>query len=129
MDQYSPAELSELYLQAQTLLDTQFQYWMTVSFAVVVAAFVAGDRLSRRLRYVVTTLYAIATLVVFSRAWLAGSQSLAIVTDLEERGAGLFNLSGGGAIGGRILLFVIGSISVVYFLMAADASGKSDDSS
>ena len=45
MEQYSPAELSELFLQAQALIDTQFQYWMSITFAVVVAGFVAGERL------------------------------------------------------------------------------------
>jgi len=37
MDQYSPAELLELYFLASSQMDVQFQFWVSITFAVLVA--------------------------------------------------------------------------------------------
>jgi hypothetical protein len=55
-DQFSPAELAELFILEQSEINQQFEIWMTVTFAVIVASFVAGERLVQRLRVVVATL-------------------------------------------------------------------------
>lgn len=43
------------------------EFWVSATFAVIVARFVAGDRLSRRVLWVMAALYAMATLLSFTR--------------------------------------------------------------
>ena len=60
MEQLSNAELAELFLIMESAIYTQFEYWLTITFAVVVAAFVAGKRLNRNLRFALA-LHALAS--------------------------------------------------------------------
>jgi hypothetical protein len=118
MDQYSPAELSELFLLAQTSIDTQFQYWITITFAVVAAAFAAGERLTQRLRYVVVALYSLATFTLFMRALSTGEDARVILQTLAESGSLIFGIDLTVAVS-RPLVFVMGTIAANYFLLAS----------
>ena len=123
MDHYSPAELSELLLLAQGLIDTQFQYWITITFAMVVAGFAAGERLTQKLRYAVVTLYLLATLVLGGRSFVIASNADSLAEVLEQSNSQIFDLGWG--IGfARTLVYVLGTSVAIYFLLA---SGKVDD--
>ena len=50
MNDMSTSDLLNLVLTQRGNIDLQFQFWLTITFAVIVAAFSAGDRLDRRLR-------------------------------------------------------------------------------
>ena len=126
MDQYSPAELSDLFLQAMALNDTQFQYWITITFAVVVAGFVAGERLTRKLRYAVVVLYLLATLTLGLRVLNAGTPAFAIAEALEESGALIFPVIGWEVIVSRVLYVGFGTILAVYFLLASNKPQQAD---
>jgi len=54
---------STLYA-ALTLTDSIFQIWITLTFAVVVATYVAGQRFDRPVYLLVSTLYALASAVL-----------------------------------------------------------------
>ncbi len=49
MDSLSHAETLELFFSAQELLDAQFQYWLSATIAAIVARFIAGDQLTRKM--------------------------------------------------------------------------------
>ena len=112
MGQYSPAELA---LLAGGSMDTQFQYWMSVTFAVVVASFVAGERLSRPMRLLAAVLYLLASILLISRF-----SQFARTTHLYEialADAGTPTTSAGSLIPiTRLLLFGLGTASALYFL-------------
>ena len=118
MEQYSPAELSELFLQAQALIDTQFQYWMSITFAVVVAGFIAGKRLTLRLRCVVGVLYALATFTLLVSSITTGADAFAIANTLQESGSMIFQTRSSIA-WSRVLLFGVGTIAALYFLLVS----------
>ena len=50
MNDISTSDLLNLVLTQRGNIDLQFQFWLTITFAVIVAAYSAGDRLDRRLR-------------------------------------------------------------------------------
>jgi hypothetical protein len=50
MEELTSIDMVEAYFLASETIDAQFQYWLTVTFAVVVAAFAAGNRLTRPMR-------------------------------------------------------------------------------
>ncbi len=125
MEQYSPAELSELFLQAQALIDTQLQYWMSITFAVVVAGFVAGKRLTLRLRCIVGVLYALATFTLLIRTMTTGADAVAIANTLQESGSIIFH-TGPSIILSRLLLFGLGTIAALYFLLVSRRASELD---
>ena len=60
-------ELFQLLLGVIAEIDAQFQFWLTVTFAVLVASYTAGSRLSRRLRAAMALFYLWATAVIVVR--------------------------------------------------------------
>ncbi len=125
MEQYSPAELSELFLQAQALIDTQLQYWMSITFAVVVAGFVAGKRLTLRLRCIVGVLYALATFTLLIRTMTTGADAVAIANTLQESGSIIFHTRWS-IVWSRILSFGLGTIAALYFLLVSRRARELD---
>ena len=66
-------QLLQLYLDVNQDIDTQFQVWISITFAVLVASFVAGPRLSRVARLGIVVLYASAALILYMRYTRAAS--------------------------------------------------------
>ncbi len=60
-------DLLPLLLDVNQDIDTQFQFWISITFAVLVASFVADERLSRFERVVITGLYLCAATIVLQR--------------------------------------------------------------
>ena len=61
------ADLLQLFLDVNQDIDTQFQFWISITFAVLVASFVADERLSRVERRVITALYLCAAMIILLR--------------------------------------------------------------
>lgn len=57
----SEYELTVLVSELRRDMDSMIEFWMQTTFAVVVAVFVAGDRLSRWMRRMIVGLYLIAS--------------------------------------------------------------------
>jgi hypothetical protein len=66
-------QLLQLYLDVNQDIDTQFQVWISITFAVLVASFVAGPRLSRVARVGIAGLYVCATIILYLRYMRAAS--------------------------------------------------------
>jgi hypothetical protein len=116
MDQFSPAELAELFFAQGSAIDAQFQYWITITFAVIVANFVAGKRLSKRSRVVVALLYALAVVVLVSRWYYLAVDAAQFRLQLRELGVTLsfpwltlFT---------RVVLVVLGAAASLIFLLS-----------
>lgn len=60
-------QLLQVYLDVNGDIDTQFQVWLSITFAVLVASFVAGLRLSRGARIGMAILYACAAVILYLR--------------------------------------------------------------
>jgi hypothetical protein len=116
MDQLSNAELIELQFSSLTLFATEFQYWMSVTFAVVVAAFVAGERLSKPVRVWVAVLYLFVSTLFAARY----NATLSVASEIGRHVTlrGLPPTEGAALIGGlRILVFVLGTATTVWVLL------------
>ena len=53
----SIGELYELFYIILEAADRVFEFWLSASFAIVVATFIAADRLSKRMYQVITLAY------------------------------------------------------------------------
>jgi hypothetical protein len=66
-------QLLQAFLEVNSDIDTQFQVWVSITFAVLVASFVAGHRLSRIARTGLVALYLCAAAVLLIRYLRAGA--------------------------------------------------------
>ncbi len=125
MDQFSPAELTELWAIYESAIEAQFEFWLTVTFAVVVASFVAGTRLKRKLRFFVALLYALAVVVLMSRWYYLAAQGLVFRAALLEVGVTLDRPWV--TIISRILLVALGTLATLAILLSKRLLYERDD--
>ena len=116
MDLFSPAELTELVFTRESVIDGQFQFWITITFAVIVANFVAGNRLSRRSRFVIALLYALAVVVLSSRWYYVAVEVTTLRRQLDELGF-VINFPWVTVIS-RVVLVMLGTAATVIFLLS-----------
>ncbi len=76
---------STLYA-ALALTDSIFQIWITLTFAVLVATYVAERRFDRGMYRLVSCLYAFASLILFTRFGSAAYQAFHYKNLLAKRG-------------------------------------------
>ena len=113
------ADLLPLLLDVNQDIDNQFQFWLSITFAVLVASFVADERLSRFERKVIAALYLCAATILLLRYQVAigyyGDVLALFAANGIERPSGL--LAALAALL-RLALFTIGSLvaaaSVVF---------------
>ena len=118
MQEYSYAELTEFLFLAQATMDTQFQYWVTLTFAAVVAAFLAGEALLSTVRILAAVLYLMASLVLILRFASAGLTTIDIQGFLDAANASVVNSFGLSVLPVlRMPLLIFGTVAVTYFLI------------
>lgn len=121
MDSLSTAELLELLLILRSELGTQFQYWLSITFALLVARYIAGDRFNMRWRIFAAVLYGLAT-AAFSMLYYVTAQNFRIyLAELNKRGD-LWTDQSTTIIAIRMTLFVVGTIGTLWFLFATDSA-------
>lgn len=126
MDQYSAFELSQLYLQTISLAESEFWYWTSITFAVVVAAYIAGKRLGRNIRYVMVSLYVLATahLCIKLIGLILSADGMGVA--LAESGIVALPTYGPLTFFSRALVLVVGTFAAVYFLLSAGRSTEDE---
>ena len=102
-------------------IDMQFQFWLTITFAVLVAGFVAGQRLNRGLRWLAALLYALASAHLMLRWMYDGTVGQHWVEELNRRGVDI--AIPWTAVFLRMALMGIGTISTLIFLVTASKYG------
>lgn len=124
MDEIATADLVNLVLSQRGSIDLQFQFWLTITFAVIVATFSAGDRLAFRLRLLAAVLYLLASAHLLTRWMFDGAVAERWVKILVSRGVdiGIPWI----AVTLRLLLMLVGSVAALVFLMR-NPQRKGDD--
>lgn len=107
-------ELIELVTYTVTTINAQFELWITITFAVIIASYIAGHKLSRSLQYLIATLYALVSVLLF--AMLVGAVRFmgrfdagglfASEVDLLQYFIGLL----------RVVVWVLGSVATLIFI-------------
>jgi hypothetical protein len=104
---------------ALSLADSILQIWLTVTFAVIVASYLAGSRINAFMYYLITGLYGLATLVLVTRFVSAAYQifhyrDLLVANGFEPWPVPplITQIIGGGT----FLLLTGGSIATLWFV-------------
>lgn len=85
MDSVTTAELIEIYQASVGLVDAQDQYWLSITFAVIVTSYLAGDKLSIKLRAVIVFLYLLTSSLFVWRYLTSAEQLGYIARELGSR--------------------------------------------
>ena len=86
MNEVTIAELIELLQNESASIDTQFQLWMTITTAVVIASFAARHHLSLWMRVFVALMYALASTTIALRYTNDANQWVFLINELGSRG-------------------------------------------
>jgi len=120
MTQPMPQELiySALYA-ALGLTDSILQIWITLTFAVIVSTYVAGKRFDRPVYLLVSGLYGLASLVLFTRFGGAVIQAFHYKNMLVARGFEPFPVPNIVSViigSGTLLLLFAGTLGTLWFV-------------
>ena len=121
-------ELSTLVFELFRDMDGQIEFWMQATFAVVVAVFFAGDRLSPGIRRVVASLYLIASILAAFRWLLVLRRVLSYRAQMAASGYGDIPTDWWLVLPVTILIilmFLGGVIGTMYFV-ARTSAGRAD---
>jgi len=75
----SREELIELLAFAYGNIDNQFELWLTITFAVIIASYIAGHRLARGLRYCFAALYTMVSVLLLLMLYSTVRTSLILI--------------------------------------------------
>ena len=131
MNDISSAELLELRFMLESSIDVQFQVWMAITFAVVVAAYSGRAELTTPIRIAIVCIYLMAAYALFGR-WITEGLRIGQIGDVL-RDRGIFMPIWMGSAFFRFATYFLGTIiaaiSVFYFgrLEKRDELSSSDD--
>ena len=126
MSAIETSDLIDLMLVLRESMDMQIQFWITVTFAVVVASVSASKRLSFRLRILSALLYLVATAAFISRWYHDYNEMQLFLTEINIRGLEFEALQIPASL--RVALIGIGTFSAVIFLFKDYIKATDDDS-
>ena len=114
MEHLSVSEILELTLLSESAVDAQVQFWLTATFATIVASVVGRSLLTRKLRALILSLYLTATFVFVSR-WIYEAIDLNNYQEMLNQ-IGYENTPPTLTIIGRFVLIVFGTCATAYFI-------------
>jgi hypothetical protein len=117
MNDVSTAELLELRFMLESSIDVQFQAWMAITFAVVVASYSGRADMTKAIRIAIVCIYLMAAYALFGRWITEGLRIGQIAEILRERGVSMPIWMGSGYF--RFATYFLGTmiaaISIFYF--------------
>ena len=83
----SEAELISLFVESSQALDANFEFWLTVSFALVVASYLVAEKIPVAVYGLTTTLYLAASALFMLRGHANGRMLTSIRDQLDAMGS------------------------------------------
>jgi hypothetical protein len=125
MDSISSAELIELILLQRQGFDAQFQFWITATFAVIIASFATANRLGVRYRVAIAVLYILTTFMLFARWGSDGQEIVILYSEIKTRGIPysgprVFAVT-------KFVVVIFGTVTALVFLYHDAKNDRDDD--
>ncbi len=128
MDDVGVAELIGLLQNESASIDMQFQLWITITSAVVIASFAARHRLSTQMKVFVAGMYALASATIALRYANDASQFVFLNDELMARGVNYPNYADLRLLRGLVYFF--GTLATLVFVIRTPPvearSGRAD---
>ncbi|RLQ21228.1 hypothetical protein DWB85_13025 [Seongchinamella sediminis] len=114
MEELTLAEILELIRINEEAMVIQFQTWLTITFATIVAVFAGRNLLTGLMRWLVTLLYLLASLAVTALSIYLAENNALLVTILAARDVAVAAPVFAGIT--SFVLFLAGVGTTVYFI-------------
>ncbi|MDA9064436.1 hypothetical protein N9K37_03710 [Pseudomonadales bacterium] len=124
-EQLTNEELIQLYAVVTTSVNAQFELWLTITFAVIIASYLAGHRLARSLQYVMATLYTAVSVLLY--LMLVGAVQFSQQFDALNLGASSENKLVLAIVVLRTLVWMLGTIATIVFIFKGHKNDASND--
>ena len=111
---------SDLFALLQTAtagIDSQFEFWITLTFTLVVSTFLAGRVLTRGARVAIAILYILSVSLVWLQQMFHVEQGRYVISLLVELGVEVPLTYADRADAVRALIFAVGSLAAVAFVL------------
>jgi len=126
MDQITVAELLEILQNESASIDTQFQLWITITSAVLIASFAAREHFSFLMKVFVALMYALASATIGLRYANDASQFVFLKSELSARGVEYPAVVDLRIL--RALVYVCGTIATTAFVFLRPGAKVDDES-
>ena len=117
-------ELIQLYDVVTGSVNAQFELWVTITFAVIIASYLAGHRLARSLQYLIATLYTAVSALLY--LMLLGAMQFSQQLDLNLGASSESNVALSVVVL-RIAVWILGTIATIVFIFKGHKDGASND--
>ena len=114
MDALTVAEALELIRINEEAISTLFETWLTITFATIVSIFMGKHLLRQVMKWLVTLLYLLASLMVIAMTIYLAESNAQLVAELASRGVAVEGPVFAGIV--ALLLFLSGVGTTVYFI-------------
>ncbi|KAA1193994.1 hypothetical protein F0M18_00680 [Pseudohalioglobus sediminis] len=114
MEGLTVAEAMELIRINEEAIAIQFQTWLTITFATIVAIFAGRNLLTRLIRWLVTLLYLLASLSVAAMSIYLAEGNAQLIAGLNSHDVAIATPVFAGSV--FFVLFLVGVATTVYFI-------------
>jgi len=111
------SDVFALLQNATAGIDSQFEFWLTLTFALVVSTFLAGGVLTRGARIIIATLYVLSVYLVWLQQMFHIEQGRYLLSILDDFGVETPRATGDLADRVRAVIFFVGSLAAVVFVL------------
>ena len=117
-------ELIQLYDVVTGSVNAQFELWLTITFAVIIASYLAGHRLARSLQYLIATLYAAVSVLLYLMLLGAVQFSQEFDVNLGASSESSVVLA---IVVLRTAVWILGTIATIVFVFMGHKDSASND--
>ena len=118
-------ELIQLYDVVTSGVNAQFELWITITFAVIIASYLAGHRLARSLQYIIATLYTAVSVLLF--LMLLAAVQFSQQFDALNLGASSESNLVLAIVVLRVSVWILGTIATILFIFKGHKDDASND--
>jgi len=113
------SEIIGLLYDLNEILSQDFEFFITLTFAVIVVSFLVGDKIERFAKVVIAILYSCAAIMIFSRYYLFMEQVVYLLRELDKLGSQIPVSDKVTALPTtlRIIIYALGSIMTVILVL------------
>lgn len=126
-----PEHASDLFALLQTMtagMDSQFEFWLTLTFALAVSTFLAAGVLTRGARVAIAILYVLSIYLVWLQHSFHVEQGRYLLSLLVDLGVEIPSATGELVDAVRTVIFLAGSLAALVFVLR-EGLARSDDRS
>jgi hypothetical protein len=118
-------ELIQLYAVVTGSVNAQFELWLTITFAVIIASYLAGHRLARSLQYLMAALYTTVSVLLY--LMLLGAVQFSQQFDALNVGASSESNVILAVVVLRTSVWVLGTLATIVFIFKGHKDDASND--